>query len=380
VLTFLIDSSFLCVLLVLFALQLPETLIAAACLCGIYAITRPGPPLFNQQGLISVLLIMLALIVVVIIRNDQRYQPIFYMLAAGFVLYGVKRFASLPLTHIRRCLEFAFWFSVVVISVGLLMNWGELEPLGQIIPGSSTNGLPSYLIVLQVALSIAVYLERGRLPLLSVAVTFAVAMLGVGRGSIIVSMMILTVSFVGNAWLSFACGKRRELMRYFAVAFMIALSGGAYFLINHQEVTVTFTETKWAWGLTDPPRAQMISDYLLKLDDISILIGADYEGTVINELYGGNPHNSYVRLHSFFGLPGVLLVPFSLLLIFMANKTSTSQYIVGMLILLVLMRAITEPILFPTALDFFYFLNIFLFYRHAPVRCGNCSIGRSNIC
>jgi hypothetical protein len=73
---------------------------------------------------------------------------------------------------------------VVAISVGLVLNWGDQKPLGQIIPGSSTDNLPSYLVVLQVALSIAS--------------TFVVAMFGVGRGSTIVFLIILMASLGGR--------------------------------------------------------------------------------------------------------------------------------------------------------------------------------------
>jgi hypothetical protein len=369
VLALLIDSFFLCLLLVLFALQLPETIVAAATLCGIYAINRPRLPLFNKQGLISVLLIMLVLMVVVIIRNDQRYQPIIYMFASGFAFFGAKRFASLPLAHVRRCLEFAFWLAVVGIAVGLVIYWGEPEPLGQIISGSSTNGLPSYLIVLQVAVSIAVYLDRGRMPMLSAVATFVVAMFGLGRGSIIISLMILMVSLAANIWISTRCRTCRAHAAYLVGAVLVALFGGGYLLMNFYELVAMISDSKWGvWGLMDPPRAQMANDYLAKLDAASLLVGSNYAGTSINELYGGNPHNSYIRLHSYFGLPGVLLVLFSPLLIFMSCREFLSQLIVGVLILLILVRAITEPILFPTALDFFYFLNIFLFLRYASVR------------
>jgi hypothetical protein len=38
------------------------------------------------------------------------------------------------------------------------------------------------------------------------------------------------------------------------------------------------------------------------------------------------------------------------------------------------MRAASEPILFPTLLDFFYFAYIFAFFRHAPARAERPAI------
>jgi len=176
------------------------------------------------------------------------------------------------------------------------------------------------------------------------------------------------VSFGGNVWLSMGRGTRRDLAWYLGGAVLIALSGGVCLLMVRQELSELLSHSKWAWGFMDPPRAQMVSDYLAKLDAVTLLVGTNYAGTAINELYGGNPHSAYIRVHSLFGLPGVLLVLFSPLLIFMTDRAFRSQCIVGVLVLLVLVRAISEPILFPTVLDFFYFFYFFLFLRYAPVR------------
>ena len=89
---------------------------------------------------------------------------------------------------------------VVAISVGLVLNWGDQKPLGQIIPGSSTDNLPSYLVVLQVALSIAA--------------TFVVAMFGVGRGSTIVFLIILMASLGGGEMLGFSWRTANAVSEY----------------------------------------------------------------------------------------------------------------------------------------------------------------------
>ena len=80
--------------------------------------------------------------------------------------------------------------------------------------------------------------------------------------------------------------------------------------MEHQELTALFIHTKWACSLMGIPRAQMASDYLGKLEGVLLLVGMDYDGIVINKLYGRNLHNAYIRLHLIFGLQGVLLVSF----------------------------------------------------------------------
>lgn len=361
------DSLFLGLLLLLFTLQRPLTLAAAGVLCALYALARSNRFVFDFKVLICALLVALALMVSVIVGRNHGFSSLFYLFSTFSAFYAARRFGSFPLSHVRLCLEVVFWLGVLGIFFALILHWGSPEPMGEVVPGSSTNGLPSYLIVLQVALAISVILEKGRLPLWSAFATFLVALLGLGRGSIVISAMLLAFSVFSNIFLV-SWAWKRAWVRLGLIALLILLFGTGIYFWQTGTIETQLKGTKWAWGVLDPPRAKMLGDYVRKLNWQSILVGADYGGTSIETIYLNNPHNSYIRLHSCYGLIGILLVTLSPFSILMSNRRAVVKNSVFILVLLVLVRAATEPILFPTALDFFYFLYFTMFWKPVPSR------------
>lgn len=369
-----LNSLFVGLLLVLFAFQRPETLAAAGLLCALYAAFRTSAATMHFHTLEIALFAALMLIAGAALGLNHGLSPVFHLFATFSAFYAAKRFVSFPLKRIRQSLEIVFWLAVIAIAGGLYLYWDAPEPLGEIIPGSSTNGLPSYLIVLQVALAISVVIEVGALPVLPAIATFVIAVFGLGRGSILVAALILAFTCIFNIFFGRGpwSGKifRRWMMVWLGATFIVCGYLWQAGIFNLHPV-----EAKWAaMGLSDPHRATMLSDYVSKLNGWSVLFGTDYSGTSIDALYGGNPHNSYIRLHSYYGIVGLCLVPLSLFAMLASSKCAAIKYAVLVLVLLVLLRATTEPILFPTALDFLYFLYFFMFWKHAP---SKSVIGRS---
>lgn len=362
------DSIFLAALLVLFALQQPESLVVGGILCALYALVKSNFFSIDLYRLI-VCLLVLSICLIAVFRLNHDFVPVFYLFSTVSALYAANRFSSFPLKHVRFCLEIVFWIAVLGIAGGLALHWGAAEPLGELIPGSSTNGLPSYLIVVQIALSISVFLEKNKLPILSALATLVVAMFGLGRGSIVVAFLVLLFSFFVNYFVVASGAKKNILVRLFlGIVFLSVVLGvvgyAGYFGLMDEWVE----GSKFSAGVLDPHRGYMLADYLGKLDAWSLLFGADYSGTSIENIYGGNPHNSYIRLHSYYGIFGLLVVVLSPFAIFATNKNFACKRVVFVLVLLVLIRAVTEPILFPTLLDFFYVLYFLVFWKHAPSR------------
>lgn len=364
-----LDSIFLLALLVLFALQQPEALAVGAGLCACYALVRwDGCSVDSHRLMIGLCVILICLVSV--FRLNHGFVPVFYLFSTVSAFYAAERFCLSSLTHVRICLEVVFWILVVGIATGLALHWEAAEPLGELIPESSTNGLPSYLIVLQVAFSISVFLEKNKLPVLSAMATFVVAIFGIGRASIIVSLVILLLSIFVTIFVGREHAGRKMffggLFVGFVFLFVVLVLAGytADFSVLHDWIE----GSKFSSGVLDSHRGDMLSDYMGKLGTWSLLFGTDYSGTSINTIYGGNPHNSFIRLHSYYGIFGLFLVALSPFAIFATNTRLACKCIVFVLVLLVLIRAVSEPILFPTLLDFFYALYFLVFWRHAPSR------------
>lgn len=363
-----LNSIFLVALLFCFALQQPGSLILGAVLCAIYALVKwDFSPISLYQSLVIVFLILIFLIPV--FRQDHGFVPVFYLFSTVCAIFAADRFSSFPLSHVRHCLEVVFWIAIFGIAFGLALNWEAAEPLGELIPGSSTNGLPSYLIVLQIALSVSVFLEKNKLPIFSALATLTVAIFGVGRGSIIVALLIVSFSFIVNYFVAkHGAEKSISVRLFFGLIFLSATLGTVFYTWHLGFMDEWIEGSKFSIGILDSHRGDMLSGYLGKMDVWSLLFGTDYSGTSINNIYGGNPHSSYIRIHSYYGFFGLLIVAISPVAIFFANKEFFSKCVVFVLVILVLVRAVTEPILFPTLLDFFYAFYFFVFWKHAPSR------------
>lgn len=364
----LFDTIFLAALLVLFALQQPESLVVGGILCALYALVKSGSFSINLYRLVVCLLVA-SICLIAVFKLSHDIVPVFYLFSTVSAIYAANRFSSFPLKHVRFCLEVVFWIAVLGITGGVALHWGAAEPLGELIPGSSTNGLPSYLIVVQIALSISVFLDKNKLPIFSALATLVVAFFGLGRGSIIVAFLVLFFSFFVNYYVVKSGVEKNRFVCLFFGAFFLIFVIGAVGYAGYLGLMDDWVEgSKFSAGVLDPHRGYMLADYLGKLDAWSLLFGADYSGTSIESAYGSNPHNSYIRLHSYYGIFGLLVAIFSPFAVFSTNKEFSFKWIVFVLILLVLIRAVTEPILFPTLLDFFYALYFMLFWKYAPSR------------
>jgi hypothetical protein len=95
------------------------------------------------------------------------------------------------------------------------------------------------------------------------------------------------------------------------------------------------------------------------------LFGADYSGTVIEYEYFGNPHIAYIRTHSLFGFPLTLLVLLSPGFLLLARKALADKMVFFVFIGVVAFRALSEPLFFPTLLDFFYFSWFLMYLKQA---------------
>jgi hypothetical protein len=227
-------------------------------------------------------------------------------------------------------------------------------PLERILPDSSSNGITSYLIILQVNYCIVRFVVTRRPCLVTPAFTLLIAIVGYGRGSILSSAAIVLVNSL--VYLS-----RLRPLHALAILLLIG-TAGPLFHQHYSDEVINYIEanTKIGSGLYDEHRKLQISEYLGRIDAVTLFIGADYSGTRIETDYNNNPHNSYIRAHHIFGLPYLVLI-FLLPVLFVSRPLAVGQRTYPLLmVFIMLFRAFTEPILFPTMLDLFFFAACFL--------------------
>lgn len=250
----------------------------------------------------------------------------------------------------------AYWRAsrmVLLVSQGLILGYLAVRglddfPLEEMIPGASSNGVTSYLILLQCNYSLARFVSSQRVSLFTTIITVGICIVGWGRGSMVASLGLFALNavFLFRQW--------RVLGRWWPIPTMVTFG---LLIVLQWDAVFAYLEanTKLGAGLYDAGRSGILEAYLNKLDGWTLMWGADYSGTRVEEDYRGNPHNSFIRAHHLYGLLYLLSI-FLPIVWALSRKMITALRVYGFVIIsILLLRAFTEPILFPTLLDMFFF-------------------------
>jgi hypothetical protein len=322
----------------------------AALVAALLLVARHLPLLSSSRRIerqVSILyvLVLTAALPVAALRNETAL--LHYTVA--IVAFGCAYVLTRDMVLYRRISEWVLWAALGLVFAYLATSGLGGFPLERMIPGWSSNAITSLLIVLQANACIARYFVKREASLLIPLLTLAVCLVGYGRGSILAAAIIVVV----NVLALLAPGRSTRAGWLIALITATAIIAG----LHYSDEIGLFLEanTKLGSGLYDFHRARIIDEYVNRLDGISLLIGADYWGTSIERVYNGNPHNSVIRAHHLFGIGYVLLVLAVPLLLMPHRLPLAATLYAGALLAVVLLRAFTEPVLFPTILDLFYF-------------------------
>jgi len=185
-------------------------------------------------------------------------------------------------------------------------------------------------------------------------VGFFLALLAQGRAGILVTLfLVLNVLFMH--WR----GLKSSIKLISAVIF---ISGLVIFILSQIDTillvieNIEFLERFSKKGVDSPSRDILKREYFSHMNTENIILGYNYQNNHWFKHYGGNPHNSYIRLHHYFGFFFFLIVP--LIIIALVRLLFRNVFICG-LFFAVLLRAYTDTVLFLTLYDF---MVILLFY------------------
>jgi hypothetical protein len=221
-----LGGSVLMMLLVLlaFVTQRPEAIMAGSLLCAVYAVSGHQSLYVDPSSVLCFGGISLFFMPSLLSMN-HGLSPFFYYFSTIAIFFAARKLSRHSPEDLLVGFRVVFAIVITAIFVVLFVYWDYPEPFGELIDGSSTNGIPSYLIVLQIVLSLSTYVARRRLPIISPMLTFVVAYFGVGRGSLIVAGLIFGMSIFFNIVLMNSANRSRRSMYviFFLTIFSIKL-------------------------------------------------------------------------------------------------------------------------------------------------------------
>ncbi|MFD2229739.1 hypothetical protein [Alkalimarinus sediminis] len=297
----------------------------------------------------------------VIVSFQHGFSHVFYYSMTLLLILASNIVSNLDIKRLLLIFGSLFWSFVTFSLIVYYYNRDLSEPFSGLVEGSSTNGIPSYLIVLQIVYSLTYYIVNKRLPVVAVLFTILIAIFGIGRGSIYTAVLIMLCSVSLNFYIDFMTRRYRSVSMVLVVFIVLFL-----FVVINIDVFVGYLEarTKALQGLNDPYRNRILYEYVSLMSWWQVLIGGEYQGTVISSLYEGNPHISFIRSHAYLGLFYTLAIILSPLLFIFYTKRLIDSLVFLSFTSILLLRSLSEPILFPTALDLFYYLIFFMYFRN----------------
>lgn len=346
-------TLFLALLSCAYALQLPP-------LQGAYLVVAMVVVLLNVGCFSSasnaerVLMGLFALTMTMILPLSALRSPA----AVGhYVIVLVGMAAAFVMTRDRDSYLAGSRVSLVVVQAGvfayLSVRGFDNFPLEGMIGEQSSNGITSYLIIMQANYSAFRFLVQRRASTLTAIATLVICVVGYGRGSILASIFILVINLLSYiSWRTIGGGIARALGGA-AVLGLVAL------LYSDDIALFLEANTKLGGGLFDEARERILIDYVGRLDPLTVFSGGSYEGTSIVSDFRGNPHNSYIRAHHVFGLPYLAVLLMFPLVLAWSRQALTVKLFLGALLVAILFRASTEPLMFPTLFDFYFFALCF---------------------
>lgn len=265
---------------------------------------------------------------------------------------------SMILIHFKISYKFArlyFWLNALIY-VAILIGLIDLNVFGYY----SDNYISINILNLSTILFITSYQNNIKFNIYPSIAVAIVCYLSMGRASIIVGTIQLILFF-----LYFLYYRRKEERRSnFLIVIFVTLTLMVGYLIVFEKYIYPllgnfFSTHKYDYGFKSMGRSMLLQEYWNRMNDSigNFVFGVPIRNNDLFLSFGSNWHSSYLRLHSFFGLPGVLIVMISACKA--AAKFSKENKVFLILICVLLIRIATDSaaangILDPILYYFFY--------------------------
>lgn len=295
--------------------------------------------LINKSNLVAISILTIFMVGIIEIYNKTTSPFILYIITAPLFAYFVvtNRFNSKYITLQTYFILFAFF-----AYYALFRNFNGL------FSGISANYISVVLIMNISVLQLIQSRQKESLSLTIPFLSLVLAVLATGRAGI----LMLAAIFINTLLYEWREMEKRK--QTIAVVTMIVLP--ILLIIIYWDTivgifnTASFFEKFQKDGLVSYSRNIIINEYLNNINWETAIFGYNFADNYWFIHYGQNPHNSFIRLHY---LAGILSVPLlCLIAIGFIKLVVKKKFSVALLLLVIIVRAWTDSILFLSIYDF----------------------------
>lgn len=306
---------------------------------------------FKGKTYNSLMYIFLILSVPLILINTFEDFGIFLQFL--FVCFSLLITSAIPTCqNVIKAIRDALYFSAITL-VLLSLNKGfdnfpYVLPFSEIF-NSSSNGVTTSLVVLNYYYQTLTFKQSRKFDNVASLLVLVVALIGYGRGAILVSFVFLVCGLINNV-------QRTSGVKGMALM-LVVFSLLSYSSYSYVEKFV-ISKTKIGSGFADSERKAINDYYWSDMSLVDILKGRSFQGSVIENKNRGNPHNSFIRIHNAFGVLGLILLLVIILTIFLQFKSLWDFSMILVLTAAFFIRIGTEIVHFGTVQDVFLFISL----------------------
>jgi len=259
--------------------------------------------------------------------------------------YIILKLKYLNLLFISRLILISY---ILIIITFMLRKGATPDDFNHYFPGNSRNTVSEIQFFCQILYSCCFLKKHGRLPILSAVITFAISILTFGRSGILLSGILLCYTIFSNI-LSVKSSQLKILLMI-AIIFLILILLKNYYIdiINYLVLNTNFNS-----GL-ETSRLAIYKSYIGNLNFSDIIIGEDFRKSELILEYNSNPHNSFIRGHSYFGITYIIWLIYLIDILIKNN----ADYKFTFLIMLIFARGFFDTSILPGFFDYIIYLLI----------------------
>lgn len=285
--------------------------------------------------------------------NDNYLMPIVYYGASLMILYYKLNYTI-------------FKIAFIIVAFFFLVYYFNLIPIRMLNSGYSANYVGVEIFNFAFIFYITAWRNNKRIALWPAIVTAVICLVSTGRSAIILGGVLMFLIIIYNIWqdnkLKAIGGRIKNILLvliiFIAVIFFYKDIYDA--LINPYLIKFRF---KLDPGLQSTGRSNLLNEYFYQLQQSawSVLYGVPSKSNYLFVLFGNNWHNSYLRLHAYFGIGGVL----SLLVLMLKSCLRYIKHnkLYFIILLIVCFRCTTDSVAFNGFLDpiiYYLLLNSYM--------------------
>lgn len=311
----------------------------------------------DRKYAVETLFIYLVLLSLPFVSINNYSSAIYFLLTLWSILLAIVFLKNENIEIVYKSIKYLLYIMIAVTLTYLYFTYGQyaqgyhLEHM--ISEKVSANGITSFLNILLGGYTILSFKLKGKSTLLCSFFVLYICFEGYGRGSIIFCLMVILINVF---FLMTRAGWGTKF--FFILLLCIAL------LLSLPYVHEIFLQTKLASGF-ETPRTLILKEYLGRMDGFSLFFSTSYEGTIIANKYNNNPHITYIRTHHIFGLFYFLGLSYIMAKVFfyVVRHNKIISYMMLLVIFSILVRTVTEPLLFPSLFDSLFFTSLFVIMK-----------------